>query len=202
MCEGGRGMAIRLLPLLLTFFLGLGIAYMVHTHRTATTKVLIGQVDQPLIIKSVPDTEMPESLNRLHMKRAAVSLRAVFDANGKVEHIVPKHQLLYTLDVAAYKDASSPPSAERLASRVSLLQEELLGILKEQVEGIQFSPRIVATGPESSEVLITVEFSRPDEEFPRTKGCNKIVLTLRLDSGEVLWQENTEKHRDKGCGAF
>jgi hypothetical protein len=202
MYEGGRRMAIRLLPLLLTFLLGLGIAYLVHTNRTATTRVLVGQVDQPLVIRSVPDSEIPESLNRLHMKRAGVSLRAVFDVNGKVEQIVPDHQLLYTLDDAAYSKDSLPLSAERLAPRISLLQEELLGILTEQVEGIQFNPRIGASGPESSEVLITGEFSRPDEEFPGTKGCNKIVLTLRLTSGEVLWQDNTEKHRAEGCRTF
>jgi hypothetical protein len=194
MCELKRSLTIRILPFLVAFSLGLGAAIYLESYGK---DLLIRSVRQPKVlvdtqVVSVPDADFPDSLLKLDIKGAATKVRATVNADGRVTSVTPEHTL--------YTNADNSRLGGRSLATTMNLQSELEYILSRQVEGTVFAVGKSEADEGGFEVVVTGNFLTP-AEASSSNGCGQIVLTF--DLGErILWQGNTERNRNAGCGAF
>jgi len=194
MCEFKRSLAVRILPFLVAFSLGLGSAIYLGSYgkdlllRSVRQKKVL--VDTQVV--SVPDADFPDSVLKLHLNGVATKVRATVNADGRVASVRPEH----TLYINADNTLSSGPS---LSSNM-LLQKELENNLSRQVEGTKFAVGAEDAEQGGFEVVVTGNFLIPVETMS-SSGCSQIVLTFD-SGGRILWQGNTERNRSNRCITF
>jgi hypothetical protein len=196
MCSVPKRLLFRVLTFLLTFYLGAAIGMYL---RPRTDHVLTVLVRQPAVyvgpeIVSVPDADMPDSLQEFHLQSASIKLHAVVDRDGRVTAITPEHTL-YTMP----SEEQVRPMPWDVSERLKL---ELQSIVSKQVRGTQFSPPSLADDQDSMDVTVTGSFVTPGDDYPPSKACSQITLTFQSDDGRVMWQGNTERQRSERCFSF
>jgi hypothetical protein len=187
----------RALPFVISLIVGITLSQLIvgpkfhrkHRHR----------VHRTVEVKSVPFIDFPVAATEMNGLRATITLRALFDADGKVKEISNPELEEFRRKKAqanlAHPEWVTNEHSKKAVESTDRLVDRLVDSAVQQLQQVVFRPGRTRGAAVSQWVNAQVTFRGADLVYT----CDSIQVLITDDRGKQLWQGETLKDRPLSC---